>query len=106
MHAEASILIEYQAPYSPDLNPIEYLFGSIKNHIRKRSREDEDLIQGDFKSYLQMQVRLVGRDKKIARGHGENRTFFVTPEFADGEAEPGGGDKMDVDSSRSDLRVI
>jgi transposase len=67
--ASAGVIIEYQSPYSPDLNPIEYLFGSLKNHIRERSREDEDLIQGDFKSYLLMQVRVVGRDPKIAKGH-------------------------------------
>ncbi|GKT92712.1 TPR domain-containing protein [Colletotrichum tofieldiae] len=48
---------------------IEYFFGLVKNRIRKRSQEDEDLIQGDFKSYLQMQIRVVGEDKKIARGH-------------------------------------
>ena len=69
MLTQAGVLIEYQPPYSPDLNPIEYLFGSVKNRIRKRSREDEELIQGDFKSYLQMQIRIVGRDRKIARGH-------------------------------------
>lgn len=52
--AEAGVIVEKQPPYSPDLNPIEYLFGSVKNRIRKRAREDEDLIQGDFKSYLQI----------------------------------------------------
>lgn len=31
---DAGVIIEYQPPYSPDLNPIEYLFGSVKNHIR------------------------------------------------------------------------
>lgn len=69
MVSEAGVIIEYQPPYSPDLNPIEYLFGSVKNRIRKRSQVDEDLIQGDFKSYVRMQVKLVGQDKKIARGH-------------------------------------
>ena len=65
----AGVLIEYQPPYSPDLNSIEYLFGSVKNCIRKSSVEDQDFIQGDFKSYLRMQVRIIGRDKRIARGH-------------------------------------
>lgn len=59
------------------MNPIEYLFGSIKNRIRKRSREDEDLIHRDFKSYLQMQIRLVGRDKRIARGHFRNAQIRI-----------------------------
>ena len=53
----------------PDLNPIEPLFGSIKNRIRKRSREDADLIQGDFMSYLRIQIYILGRDKNITRGH-------------------------------------
>ncbi|KAF5705814.1 TPR domain-containing protein [Fusarium mundagurra] len=69
MITQAGVIIEKQPPYSPDLNPIEYLFGSVKNRIRKRCLEDEDLIQGDFKSYLRMQINLVGRDKRIARGH-------------------------------------
>jgi transposase len=67
--AEAGVLIQYTAPYSPDLNPNEPFFGSVKNWIRKRSREDEVLIKGDFKSYLRIQIRVFGRDKKIAKGH-------------------------------------
>ncbi|KAF5520218.1 hypothetical protein CGCA056_v007814 [Colletotrichum aenigma] len=67
--ARGGVLVEFQAPYSPDLNPIEFLFGSVKNRIRKMSLEDEDLIQGDFKSYLLMQIRVVGGDRRIARGH-------------------------------------
>ncbi|CAI0652875.1 unnamed protein product [Colletotrichum noveboracense] len=67
--AQAGVIIEFQVPYSPDTNPIEYLFGSVKNRIRKMSLEDEDLIQGDFKSYLLMQIRVVGQDRRIARGH-------------------------------------
>ncbi|KAF4473956.1 hypothetical protein CGGC5_v017186 [Colletotrichum fructicola Nara gc5] len=47
----------------------QYLFGSVKNRIRKMSLKDEDLIQGDFKSYLLMQIRVVGGDRRIARGH-------------------------------------
>ena len=65
---DAGVILEYQPPYSPDLNPIEYLFGSIKNRIRARSLVDGDLIQGDLKSYLSMQVRITGNDR-VARGH-------------------------------------
>lgn len=36
---------------------------------------------------------------------GEKRTFTVAPEFADPEAEPGGGGEMDVDSSGSEATV-
>jgi len=69
MLAETGVLIEYQPPYSPDLNLLEPLFGSINNRIRKRSRKDANLIQGNFMLYLQMQIDIVGRGKKIARGH-------------------------------------
>lgn len=31
--AEAGVLLVMQPPYSPDLNPIEYFFGSLKQHI-------------------------------------------------------------------------
>lgn len=78
--AEAGVLIEMQPPYSPDLNPIEYFFGSLKNHIRKRSLEDEDLIKGDFKSYLQMQINLLGRGKKgkeMAKGHFRKAQIYI-----------------------------
>jgi transposase len=67
--SDAGVIIEYQPPYSPDLNPIEYLFGSIKNRIRERSLADGDLIQGDLKSYLLMQVRIMSMDKRVSRGH-------------------------------------
>jgi hypothetical protein len=43
------------------------------------SREDADLIQADFKSYLQIQVRIVGEDKKIARGHFRMAQIEVEP---------------------------
>ncbi|KAI9155810.1 hypothetical protein HJFPF1_08399 [Paramyrothecium foliicola] len=66
---DAGVIIEYQPPYSPDLNPIEYLFGSVKNHIRAQTWDDEDLIRSDLKSYLLMQLNLMGRKTKVARGH-------------------------------------
>jgi transposase len=61
---QAGVVKELQALYSPDLNPIEPFFGSVKNRIRKRARQDADLIRGDFKEYLRMQIRIVGQDKK------------------------------------------
>jgi transposase len=51
--------VEYQLSYSPALNPIEYLFESVKASIRKRSQQEEDLILANFQLYLQMQVRKV-----------------------------------------------
>jgi transposase len=44
LFTRAGVIIEYQVLYLPDLSPIEYLFGLVKNRIRKRSREDVDLI--------------------------------------------------------------
>lgn len=74
----AGVIIEYQPPYSPDLNPIEYLFGSVKNHIRAAAWDDEDLIQADLKSYLLMQVRLMGREPRVGRGHFRKRKLILT----------------------------
>lgn len=73
-------MIEKQSPYSPDLSPIEYFFGSLKNHIRSRSLEDEDLICGDFKSYVQMQIKLVVQGemgKKMARAHFKKAQIYI-----------------------------
>ncbi|OAA47532.1 Homeodomain-like protein [Cordyceps fumosorosea ARSEF 2679] len=70
--AEAGVLLVTQPPYSPDLNPIEYFFGSLKQHIAARALEHEDLIKADFKSYLRMQINILGRGKigkRWARGH-------------------------------------
>lgn len=78
--AEAGVLIEKQSPYSPDLSPIEYFFGSLKNHIRSRSLEDEDLIRGDFKSYVQMQIKLLGQGemgKKMAKAHFKKAQIYI-----------------------------
>ncbi|KAF4444918.1 TPR domain protein [Fusarium austroafricanum] len=74
---EAGVIVEMQPPYCPDLNPIEYLFGSVKNRIRKMARQDEDLIQGDFKSYLHMQVRIVGQHSKIVKGHFKKAQIYI-----------------------------
>lgn len=78
--AKAGVLLEKQSLYSPDLNPIEYYFGSLKNHIRSQSLEDEDLIRGDFKLYLQMQIKLLGQGKmgkKMARAHFRKAQIYI-----------------------------
>lgn len=54
------MILEYSSLYSLDIYPIEYFFSSIKNRIRSRSYKDLDLIQSDFKSYIEMQVGIVG----------------------------------------------
>jgi transposase len=69
LYAQAGVVIQYTPPNSPDLSPIEYFFGSLKNRIRERCRADADLIRGDYKSYLRLQIRIVGGEKRIARGH-------------------------------------
>jgi transposase len=38
LFTRAGVIIEYQVPYSPDLSPIEYLFGSVKNRIGKKDK--------------------------------------------------------------------
>ena len=80
MYAEAGVLLEHQSPYSPDLNPIEYFFGSIKTHIESCAVEDEDLIQADFKSYFQMKVNTLGRGENGARwakGHFRKSQIYL-----------------------------
>ncbi|KAL7920857.1 hypothetical protein ACQKWADRAFT_297565 [Trichoderma austrokoningii] len=57
-----------------------YFFGSLKNHIRSRSLEDEDLIHGDFKSYIQMQIKLLGQGemgKKMAKAHFKKAQIYI-----------------------------
>lgn len=80
--AQAGVVKELQAPYSPDLNPIDRFFGSVKNRIRKRVRQDADLIRGGFKEYLRLQIIIVGQDKKIARRH-----FRLAQILVDGPVE-------------------
>lgn len=85
MYAEAGVLFENQPPYSPDLNLIEYLFGSIKAHIESRAVEDEEHIEADFKSYFQMKVYTPGQGKNgkgWAKGHFRKAQIFV-PEDED-----------------------
>lgn len=80
MYAQAGVLLETQSPYSPDLNPIEYFFGSIKKQIESRAVEDEDLIQADFKSYFQMKVYTMGQGengKRWAKGHFRKAQIFI-----------------------------
>lgn len=80
MYAEAGVLLEHQSPYSPDLNPIEYFFGSIKTHIESCAVDDEDLIQADFKSYFQMKVNTLGRGEngvRWAKGHFQKLQIYL-----------------------------
>lgn len=78
--AKAGVLIKKQSPYSPDLNPIEYYFGALKNHVKSRVLEDADLIGSDFKSYIQMQIKLVGQGEKgrrMAKGHFRKAQIYI-----------------------------
>ncbi|EFZ03023.2 TPR domain protein [Metarhizium robertsii ARSEF 23] len=79
LFAEAGVLIVKQSPYSPDLNAIEYFFGSLKNHIESRALEDEDHIRGDLKNYLRIEINTMGRGetgRKWARGHFRKAQFY------------------------------
>ena len=80
MFAEAGVLIEFSSPYSQDLSPIEYFFGSLKGRIRKRWLEDEDLIKYDFKLYITMQINVLGRGetaRRIARIHFKKAQIYI-----------------------------
>ncbi|KGQ02282.1 hypothetical protein BBAD15_g12510 [Beauveria bassiana D1-5] len=81
MIADAGVILEYSSTYSPDLIPIEYFFGSFKNILRSKALEDIDLIEGDFKSYIEMRIALIREDKewskKMARGHFKLAGFFI-----------------------------
>lgn len=57
-----------------------YYFGALKNYIRSRVLEDEDLIHSDFKSYLRMQIKNIGqgeKGKRMARGHFRMAQIYV-----------------------------
>ncbi|KAG9250661.1 uncharacterized protein F5Z01DRAFT_640069 [Emericellopsis atlantica] len=41
----------------------------ISSLLSPKAWEDEDLIEADLKSYLLMQVRLMGSELRVARGH-------------------------------------
>ena len=84
LYAEAGVLLIRQSPYSPDLSPIEYLFGSLKQHIGSRALEDEDHIRGDFKNYLRMKINTLGRGengRRWARGHFRKAGIFLGDDY-------------------------
>ena len=81
MIVEAGVILEYSSPYSPTMIPIEYLFGSIKNIIRSNAQDYLDLIEADFKSYLEMQIGMMREDqesmKRMARGHFKMAGYWI-----------------------------
>ena len=82
--ANAGVILEYSVPYSPDLMPVESWFGSFKNIIRAEAQKYQDLIRGDFKSFIKMQIGKLMQDekgaKKMARGHFRLAGFRVEVE--------------------------
>ena len=55
---EAGILLEFLAPYSPDLNPIETSFALLKSFIRRyRELAMEYAPENKFGSFLEIAVR-------------------------------------------------
>jgi transposase len=84
MIANAGVILEYSSPYSPDLMPIEHYFGSLKNIIRSKAQDDEDLIRGDFKSYIEMQIGMMQEDeesaRRMARGHFRLAGIYIEEE--------------------------
>lgn len=84
MIANAGVILEYSSPYSPDLMPIQYYYGALKNIIRSKAQDDEDLIRGDFKSYIEMQIGSMQEDKesprRMARGRFRLAGIYIEEE--------------------------
>ena len=66
---EAGVLLLYLPPYSPDLNPIEEMFGELKTYIRQVWDEHIGFVRADFLGFLEECVTVVGARKASARGH-------------------------------------
>ena len=66
---EAGVLLLYSPPYSPDLNPIEEMFGELKTYIRQVWDEHIGFVRADFLGFLEECVTVVSARKASARGH-------------------------------------
>lgn len=62
----AGVMLIYLPPYSPDLNPIEQWFSSLKAYIKRHWREYESDLDLDFQSFLERCVDIVGSRKALA----------------------------------------
>lgn len=60
---EAGCVLKYLPPYSPDLNPIELIFGVLKKWIRWHFVDDWPRFEGDFGEWLRYAVRVSGCDR-------------------------------------------
>jgi transposase len=69
MCCDASVILVYLPPYSPDLNPIEEFFAELKAFIKKHWQIYEDHPGQGFDTFLEWCIDVVGSNKRSARGH-------------------------------------
>jgi transposase len=65
----AGVILLFLPPYSPDLNPIEEMFGELKTYIKQVWEEHIGFVRADFLGFLEECVSVVGARKASARGH-------------------------------------
>jgi transposase len=66
---DTEVVLEFLLLYSPDFNPIKEFFGVLKKFVKKKWHENEDLISGEFRMFLEWCVGVVGNDAHIAENH-------------------------------------
>jgi len=67
----AGVKLIYLPPYSPDLNPIEQWFSSLKANIKRHWHEYESDPDEDFQNFLERRVDIVGSRKDVAKAQFE-----------------------------------
>jgi hypothetical protein len=71
------VLLLYLPPYSPDLNPIEEMFGELKTYIRQVWDEHIGFARADFLGFLEECVTVVGARKASAMGHFRRASISI-----------------------------
>lgn len=68
MCADARVKLVYLPPYSPDVNPIEEVFATLKGFIKCNWDYEKDPERG-FDNFLERCINVVGAKEESARGH-------------------------------------
>lgn len=66
---EAGVKLVFLPPYSPDLNPIEEFFGTLKRFIKKNWQEYENNPIQDFGAFLEWCISVAGGREDHAKAH-------------------------------------
>ena len=74
---DAGVILLYLPPYSPDLNPIEEMFGELKTYIKQVWEEHIGFVRADFLGFLEECVSVVGVRKVSTRGHFRRSSISV-----------------------------